>query len=79
MFKGHLKMLRDDMWNQFNTATFSNIKAFDQRQSNCAGLNFADHLSSQTLDKLMWDYKNQNISIFGSFDNIGNGNLWMDK
>lgn len=27
----------------------------------------------------MRDDENQNISIFGGFNNIGNGNLWMDK
>lgn len=68
-------MLSDDVWNQFNATTFSDIKALNQGESNSCWLYLSNHLGAQAFDELMWNNKDENVSILGSLDDIRNGNL----
>lgn len=68
-------MLGDDMRNQFNATAFSDIEAFDQGESNSCWLNLSNHLSSQAFDELMWNNKDEDVSILGCLHDIRNCNL----
>lgn len=69
-------MLSNKMGNQLDATTFGYVEALDQGESNGRRLNLARHLGAQALDELMWNHENEDISILGGLDNIGNGNLW---
>lgn len=68
-------MFGDDMWNKFNASAFSDVEAFDQWESNSWWLYLSNHLSTQAFYELMRNNEDEDISIFGCFDNIRNGNL----
>lgn len=68
-------MLSNKMRNQLDATAFGDVKALDQGESNGRRLNLARHLGAQALDELMWNHENEDISILGGFDDIGNGNL----
>lgn len=71
----HLKMLRDDVGNQLDAATFGNVEALDQGQTDGARLDLSNHLSPEALDELMRDHEDEDVGVLSRFDDIGNGNL----
>lgn len=68
-------MLGDDARDKLNTATFGCVKALDQGESHSSWLYLSNHGSAQSFNELMWNDEDQDISIFGGFNNIWNSNL----
>ena len=68
-------MLGDDARDELNTATFGCVEALDQGESHGSWLYLADHGSAQSLNELMWNDEDQDVSILGSLNDVWNGNL----
>lgn len=71
----NLQVTGNNVWDQINATTFGLIETFDQGNSNGIWLEFAQKLFAEIGNELMGYNENQNISIFGSLNQIGNSNL----
>ena len=69
-----VERLVEDVANQLNSSRWDNIKAFDKRDAVGIVFQLALKRNQGPLDKLMWDYNDQDVGRSCGFDNVGDCN-----
>lgn len=76
---GDIQVAGNDMRDQLDATALGHIKALDEGQCHCVGLNIAQHQLGQVLDELVGNHKDQDVSIPASLHDIGHSHLIVER